>query len=603
LESDAGGVREALTKAHDGFRPAFSAHGAHPAKTENTTPLVSLSGVSFTYSGETRASLRQIDLEVNRGSITTVAGASGSGKTTLANVITGIAPHTYSGTFEGNVTVDGVDPRLVELNDTGVHVGLVFQNPELMFCNLRLEDEVAFGPENMGLEPALVRAATERSLAEVGLAGYGRRIVWQLSGGQIQKLGIACVLAMAPKVLVFDEPTANLDPAAVDQVSQLAFALRDAGHAVIVLSKEVDEFAAQADQLVVLEDGAVQFAGRPREVLSEHGKAILDSGSLWLPQPTELAFQIGIELREDNVPVTADEVLLLLQPLAYRVPNVVADPPPADPVVVAKHLRYEYGPSIVALDDVSFSIPAGRFTAIIGRNGAGKSTLAKLMSGLVKPTSGDLVVAGKSVKNSSAKDLAGRIGLVFQNPEHQFLTDTVFDEVAYTLRVHGLTDPGEIEASVESLLRLLDLQSDKRRHPFGLSAGKKRRVGVAAMLAADPKVLIVDEPTYGQDRGMTVSLMQLMENMRSRGVTVILITHDMRLVQEYADHTVVMAAGHCVFEGSVADLNQHDEVLETAALRRPALDVVLDHLRKDHRDAVRGVRRVADLASLYAVMT
>src|SRR5439155_16675503 len=140
---------------------------------------------------------------------------------------------------------------------------------------------------------------------------------------------------------------------------------------------------------------------------------------------------------------------------------------------------------------------AGRFTAIIGQNGAGKSTLAKLMSGLAKPTAGELIIAGRSTKRSTAKDLAGRIGLVFQNPEHQFLTDTVFDEVAYTLRVHGLTDPNEIATSVESLLTLLDLQSDTRRHPFGLSAGKKRRLGVAAMLAADPKVLIVDEPTYG----------------------------------------------------------------------------------------------------------
>ncbi len=560
-----------------------------------------LDGVTFTYANRPEPSLRDASLTLPRSSLTVLVGPTGSGKTTVCSLISGVIPHLQHGELKGRVLVDAVETAGSRVRDLAVKVGYVFQDPEVMFCNLRVEDEVAFGPENLGMARQRIQGVVASSLSRVGLAGLDRRLVWQLSGGQVQKLGVATVLAMSPGVLVLDEPTANLDPAATVELQRILRELRSDGHTILLVSKDLDQFVAEADQLLVLESGAVRYAGRPAEVISSHGEELQDSIGVWLPQSAE----IGLFLRRRRWPVTS--IPLTIEAAADLLSRFTfADPPPRgsepgegarEPVVEVEHVAFRYSNGVEALRDATFSIPANRFTAIAGQNGAGKSTIAKLLVGLVRPASGSLRICGRPCAEWSAHELAARVGLVFQNPEHQFLTDVVSEEVAYTLRAQGGADEAGIRKAVDDILDALDLLDVRDEHPFALSEGKKRRLGVATMLAGNPEVLIVDEPTYGQDKAMTESLMALMERMRRRGVTIVMITHDMRLVQRFADHVVVMADGRTIFEGGPGDLFDDAEVLSRASLRPPDLTLILSRLSARGLKPPAGIRTLDDLAA------
>ncbi len=576
---------------------------SEPSATMND-PIVILDRVTYTHFDHTEPTLVDASLSIPRGSFTLLVGPSGCGKSTLCMLMNGIIPHLLGGKLTGSVVVGGRDVSKTEVKELSSSVGMLFQDPEWMFATLRVEDEIAFGPENLRVPREEIMRRVEHALDFTELQPLRENVVWELSGGQIQKLGLAAVLAMETPLIVLDEPTANLDPATTHSVHEMILRLRDAGKAVVLVTKDLDEFMAEADNLILLAGGRVVTQGTPSQVIEQHGKEMLDLG-VWLPETTEIGLRLG-EQRQmggHSVAITVQEAALALGGVrfdAHRA-NGRSMARLGETLIQAEDLEFSYGTGYKALKGVSFEVCQGEIIAIVGQNGAGKSTLSKLLVGLLKPTRGKLTLFGKPAKAWTVQDLANEVALVFQNPEHQFLCDTVQEELEYSLLAQGVDDPGEVKRRVDDMLERLDIAETARKHPFGLSAGAKRRLGVATMLiGGHARLLIVDEPTYGQDKRLTEHLMTLINNLRREGITVIMITHDMRLVDAHIDRAIVMADGEKIFDGSPSRLFQCPDVLERASLRTTALRRLVDTLRAQGVDIPDGLNTVDDFLGAIA---
>ena len=564
-----------------------------PARSAPGGPIVQFRQVTYTHYEKSTPTLVDINLEIQRGSFTLLVGPSGSGKSTLCQVLNGIIPHLLEGELAGEVIIDEHSVAETPVKDLAQSAGLLFQDPEWMFATLQVEDEVAFGPENLCRPPEEIARQVTEALDFVGLAPVRKNLVWALSGGQIQKLGLAAVLAMQTPLIVLDEPTANLDPAATFAVHELILRLRAEGKTVVLVTKDLDEFMAQADDMIVLADGKVLAQGTPRQVISEHGLELLALG-VWLPEPTEIGLRLFEQgrLPATSVPLTIEEAAQVLAEARFPAPAepAVPIPSPGETLVTAKDVRFAYGSKTQALKGVSFEIRQGEILAIVGQNGAGKSTLSKLLVGLLKPSGGELVMFGKAAQKWHVQDLANEVALVFQNPEHQFLCDSVQEELAYSLLAQGIEDQAEIEQRVAAMLQRLDIADTAQSHPFALSAGAKRRLGVATMLVGgNARLLIVDEPTYGQDKRLTDRLMQLINGLRQEGITVLMITHDMRLVDAYVERAIVMSKGEKIFDGSPGKLFSSPELVEQASLRTTALRRLVDRMRQNGQAVPEGL--------------
>lgn len=544
-------------------------------------PLVQFDQVTYTHYEKTTPALSDIHLTVGRGSFTLLVGPSGSGKSTLCMLLNGIIPQILGGELKGTVTVDGHDVSKTPVQELAKSTGMLFQDPEWMFATLKVEDEVAFGPENLRRSPADILKSVEQSLEHVGMQRLRNNLVWALSGGQTQKLGLASVIAMETPLIVLDEPTANLDPATTHSVHELILRLRDEGRSVVLVTKDLDEFMAEADNMIVLAEGRLLAQGSPRDVVAEYGEKMLELG-VWLPESTEIGLRLkALDRPLKQIPITVEEAVEALAGERFSTSQSRKRFEAKGNVLIrARDVEFTFGNKFKALRGVDFEICQGEIVAIVGQNGAGKSTLSKLLVGLLKPTHGELTMFGRKARQWKVQDLATQIALVFQNPEHQFLCDTVHEELAYSLLAQGIDDPAIVESRVQDMLKRLEITETADSHPFSLSAGAKRRLGVAVMLiAGSAKLLIVDEPTYGQDRRLTESLMHLINNLRQEGITVLMITHDMRLVDSHIERAIVMANGQKVFDGSPNDLFQSPEALETASLRTTTLRRLVNGLR------------------------
>jgi len=534
---------------------------------------------------ERRLALDSVSFSVEKGSFVLILGESGSGKSTLALNLVGIYPDYFGGFNEGRVLINHrtkglVNRRELDRGERFQTVNMLFQNPEDQVVTLTVEEEVAFALENYLVPPAEIRERVERALDRVGLQGFKERSTLKLSGGEKQRVALAAMLAMEPSVLILDEPTSNLDPAGTEEVLDAIRLVRErADITLVIVEHEVDRVFHQVDEVLLVEGLTVHGPESPREFLAKRGMQVRDDMGLWIPQAAEVSLELakrGVSLTRTHL--TGEELVEDLGAAGAREP---AAPPPetttpearhlveaAEPVITVRGVNFSYPTKSDVLSDIDLDIRKGELLAIVGQNGSGKSTLASCLTGLFEPTSGTVNVDGKPTVDYKFADLARRVAYIFQVPEKQFIRKSVYEEMAHGLK--ALKVPAdEVERRVEEVLRTVHLDQRKDSSPFLLSHGQKRRLSVACMVISEPEVVILDEPTFGQDWRQAGRLMDYMRRLADAGAAVTFITHDMRLVAEYADRCVAMKDGRIIFEGRPHELFSSPRVLTAAKLKAP----------------------------------
>jgi energy-coupling factor transporter ATP-binding protein EcfA2 len=538
---------------------------------------IEINALSVKYPGRKKPVLSELSLKIDEGETVLLLGPSGSGKSTLALTLNGLVPQSIGEVLNGSVKINGLDTQDHPVAELAQQVGILFQDPDSQFATLKVEDEVVFGLENLKLSPDQMDRRLQRALSEVEMQQARERPVYALSGGEKQRVALAALLAMQPSVLVFDEPTANLDPVGTQAVFALMAELKLRGkHTLILIEHKLDELMHLVDRVIVLDaNGHLLADGEPRKVFRERGDELRELG-VWMPQVSLLALTLQQRgLSPEPFPITLGEAVKVLRAWKTNVnaPELAESTEmvheETEATLEVRDLVFSYGETS-ALNGISLKVEKGDFLAIVGANGAGKTTLAKHLIGILQPPSGSVYFNGEDVNHIPAKKLAAQIGYVFQNPEHQFVTESVFDEIAYGQRILGTTED-KVNAETKTLLEMFNLARYAKANPFTLSLGEKRRLSVAAMLAMGQEVLILDEPTFGQDERNAVALLNLLDDLNALGKTIVVVTHDMRVVAEHARQVAVMAAGDLLFHGSPRELFKRPELLAQARLNPPPL--------------------------------
>lgn len=533
-------------------------------------PLLRVRDVSITHEGNAGPSPAHVSFEIGAGEVALLLGPSGSGKSTLGLALNGLIPHDIPADVTGTIEVQGLDTKTATPAQLSPHVAMVFQDPDAQLVTGTVLDEVCFGTENLLLPVDEILRRAEWALRKVGLWTRRADNPDSLSGGGRQRLAIACALAMGAPLLVLDEPTANLDPAGVEEVyAVLAEIVRDHDRSILLIEHNLDEAMALATRLIVLDEaGHVAFDGKPRTVLQVHSETLASLG-VWLPTPTLTGLQLRAAGHDvDVAPTTAAELREAL-PAARRTLTAPSESAGTAPAVEVSHLTITHDGRRV-LDDVSLTIPQGSFTAIVGGNGAGKTTLVQAIAGVVRPPKRTVSFGSIDPATANGKKLAHAVGFVFQNPEHQFIAQTVYDELAISLRGDQLSND-DVRARVNDVLDRFGLRDRAESHPFLLSGGQKRRLSVGTALMSAAPVIVLDEPTFGQDRSRARELLDLLHDLNAQGTTIIIVTHDMQLVADDATHVIALDGGTVAAAGTVRDVFRDDDLVHRVGLRIPAL--------------------------------
>ncbi len=537
-------------------------------------PVIRIEDLTYRYRGQREPALDGVSLEVAEGEFVVVMGHSGAGKSTLCVSLNGLIPHFFRGRMGGEVRIRGRSTREGRVGEFAREVGLVFQDFEAQLFSTNVALEVAFGPENFAVEHDEMVRRVKEVLGQVRLEGFENRQPATLSGGQKQRLAIASVLAIEPRILCLDEPTTDLDPIGKMGVFEIAEELEEREDVTLVIVEHETEETLDADRIVVLRDGKIAADRPAREVLRD--VELLEESRV-MPLPVARFFkERGIAIEER--PLTPQEGLEEFKRRGWRVDAerhqklVAADEARekdyGEPLIEVENLTHRYPNGVVALEDVDLTVHQGEFLAIVGQNGSGKTTLVKHFNGLLEPTEGSVRVGGVETVKQGIRRLGERVGYVFQNPDHQIFSDTVADEVSFGPRIRGLGET-EIEERVKEALAAVGLEGREEEDPFGMTKGERQRVAVASVLAVRPEVLILDEPTTGLDYAEQQRMMELVRRLNESGSTIIIVTHAMWVVAEYAHRAVVIKDGRVALSGTVREVFSHEEELRDLALRPP----------------------------------
>lgn len=575
-------------------------------------------GVSYRYPRADADVLHDVDASFPRGSFTVVMGRAGSGKSTLLMTLNGVIPQLKEGTLTGRVLLDGADLAGFRVQTITRYVGLVLQDPESQLLGRTVAEDVAFGPRSHLVPREQIRQRVGVCLETVALGGFEDRETARLSGGQKQRLAIAGVLALQPQVLCLDEPTSELDPQGRAELYTTVDALRGSGEVTVIAAEHASsDVVHRADQLLVLVDGQVGWQGRPADFFRDPDLAVRH-----LVKPLPVAV-LGTELvaagliGREQVPLAVAEAEALVRRLAGRrllpppvapatsrplsapgaravagraqrgpadravgqgapppgVPSASTDPghptlgalPTGDPVIELRNLVHTYPGGRRGLAGVDLTVNRGDYVALVGRNGAGKSTLAKHLNRILDPTSGTVIIDGVDAGRLQPWELARQVGYVFQNPDHQIFNTSVAGEVRYGLRLAGLP-PSEVEQRIAEVLALTGLDAVRDEHPFSLGKGERQRIAVASILALRPGILVVDEPTTGQDWAGIQTMMGLIDRLNAEGTTIVMVTHDIDVVAHHARRVVVMNDGQVLADGPTAEVLARTDLLAEAAV-------------------------------------
>jgi cobalt transport protein ATP-binding subunit len=531
---------------------------------------ISIEDLSFTYRAGKLPALRNIKARIEDGTFVVVMGHEGAGKSTLCCSFNALVPRFFRGEYQGRVMVKEYEAALHRVSEMSWIIGLVLQDFEAQLFSTNVELEMAFGPENHCLPRSEIERRIQRYLAIMDLEKLRHREPASLSGGQKQRLAIGSVLALEPKILVMDEPTTDLDPWGRQEILSMVDSLREEGRMLLVVDHE-PETAINADQVWLMRGGQIVAQGPPSEILTDVETMEL-CGIKALPM-AELFHSMGWP----GNPLDVDEAIALIekynltQRYELKISAASLSSVKSPSILEAKQLRYIYPTYYVeALHGIDLSIHEGEFIAILGQNGSGKTTLVKHFNGLLKPTSGRVLVKGKTTTEYSHRELARLVGYVFQNPDHQIFARTVREEVGFGLKVFG-ENPRTIQRRVAEALKVVGLQGYEEEVPFTLTKGERQRVAVASVLAVQPRVIILDEPTTGLDYRHQRNMMEMLKRMNRYGHTIIIITHCMWAASAYANRTIVMKDGWILSDGPTRTIFADEARLTEASLYPPPL--------------------------------
>ncbi|MBI9050835.1 MAG: ATP-binding cassette domain-containing protein [Anaerolineaceae bacterium] len=537
-----------------------------------TEPIVSIHDLHYRYRGQKTYALEGINLELSRGEFLVIMGPSEAGKSTLAATINGLIPHFHRGKLKGDVTVMNRLTSEHSVAQMAEIVGMVFQDFEAQLFSTNVELEVAFGPENFAVDRNEIINRINENLEYVGLEAFRNRPPSTLSGGQKQKLAIASVLALKPTVLVMDEPTTDLDPISKMAVFEITHRLCKRDDLTLMIIEHETEEALFADRIAFIKDGKLVKIGATHEMLSDVD-LMEDLGVMPLGIPKFFKHMGAVQL-----PLTPEEATEAFNKTSWKISTPayqkIAEKERQElakltkSIIRSTDLEHTYNNGVKALDGVSLEIYEGDMVAIVGQNGSGKTTLAKHMNGLLVPTNGEMLVDDLPTKEQGVFKLGQRVGYVFQNPDHQIFSETVYDEVSFGPRLRKLPEE-EIESRVKQALEAVGLAGFEEQDPFALTKSGRQRVAVASVLAVKPDVLILDEPTTGLDYAEQRSMMDMVQSLNEQGSTIIFVTHHMWVVAEYAKRVFVMKDGKIILRGSTREVFSHDDELREASLRPP----------------------------------
>jgi energy-coupling factor transporter ATP-binding protein EcfA2 len=543
------------------------------------TPIIQLEDVSYKYPRSKRWAVTHLNLTINRGEFIAVMGENGAGKSTFCQMLNGIIPNSVGGNLKGKVLTDGMDTTEVGIAQLATRVGIVLEDPETQLFTTSVMSEVAFGPENLCLPAEEIRGRVKWALEVVRLAGFEERMPSALSGGQKQRLAIAANIAMRPDILVLDEATSQLDPVGVEEVLSVVRELNQKYGMTIVMATDASEMVARLmDRVFVLDKGQLIAEGTPREIFADTD--LFQQFMIRAPQVSQLGAQLKKAGHQLKVfPVTVEEARDGISKALKDKPGKVdvkengrkPSPEAGETVITVDHLDFTYQPlNVRAVKDVSFQIHKGEFVALIGQNGSGKTTVLKNLLGLLKPTTGSVVVAGLDTSKAAVADMARHVGFVLQNPDQQLFAETVEEEISYGPRNLGL-DKEVIDARVEMALKQVGLEDKRLEFPPALSKGDRAKTVIASALALDPEVIVLDEPTTGQDYRGCHQIMQIADALHDQGRTVVFVTHHMALVAEYARRVIVMTGGKILMDDSTRNVFDQPDVVRQAYIIPPQI--------------------------------
>lgn len=537
-------------------------------------PVITFENFSFQYFSQAEPTLHDINLTIYEGEKVLLVGPSGSGKSTLGHCINGLIPFSYRGEMKGSVKVAGLETREGNLFELSKKVGTVLQDSDGQFIGLTVGEDIAFSLENDRVEEKEMKETVQKVADMVDMGKLLKSSPFELSGGQKQRVAFAGVMVDDVDVLLFDEPLANLDPAtgktAIDLIDRIQ---KQSQKTVVIIEHRLEDVLYRhVDRIVVVAEGRIVADMTPDELMATQQLSELGIREpLYVTAMKYAGISITPQMRAGQLQtlVIDDEIRRKIQ--AWCEKPVPTGRPAGEEILAVKHLSFQYTKSRKILQDVNFSIKSGEMVSIVGTNGAGKSTLAKVICGFVTEDEGEILFEGKSLKGQTIKERSQYISYVMQNPNQMICKPMIFDEVALGLRIRGELSEEEIRERVEHALKICGLYPFRKWPVSALSFGQKKRVTIASMLVMNPKVLILDEPTAGQDYRHYTEIMEFLKELNQQGVTIILITHDMHLMLEYTPHAIVINGGKKIGDSTAVDILTNEEIANAASLKLTSL--------------------------------
>ena len=538
---------------------------------------ISFNQFTFQYDAQAEATLKDISFDIAKGEKVLILGPSGSGKSTLAQCLNGIIPNIHKGQAQGQVRIDGQDIFKQSIYDKSQLVSTVLQDPDGQFIGLTVAEDLAFALENDCADQSEMKDKVALWAERLDLTSLLNHRPQDLSGGQKQRVSLAGVLIDESPILLFDEPLANLDPKSGQETIDLIDKIhKEVGATTIIIEHRLEDVLYRpVDRILLVNDGELLFNGSPDELLSS--TLLLENG-IREPLYVTVLRQLGFDTRDAQNLSQLDALDLSDLALPDRVLKDKRDSS-SDSILKVEGLSVSYGDNPAIIEDMSFSLKKGERLAIVGKNGAGKSTLAKALCGFV-PSQGKLTYKGQDISQDSIAERSERIGFVLQNPNQMISQTMIFDEVALGLRLRGIEE-AEVEERVHEVLKTCGLYSFRKWPISALSFGQKKRVTIASILVLKPEIIILDEPTAGQDYKTYTDIMNFLDSLQKQGHTIVMITHDMQLMLEYSDRCLVVVEGKVIADDKpVTILNQKD-LLESANLKQTSLYTLGQKLSSD----------------------